>query len=69
MCIHSNALGTVKGIPQHHIRRLPSDARELHECFHRVWHSTMIMLQESLAAALNGLGFLTIKTSRLDILR
>jgi len=65
--IDSDALGTVKGIPQHHIRRLPPDARELHESYHRVWHSTIMLLQEGLTTALNGVGFLTIETSRLDI--
>jgi len=68
MRIYSNAIGTMKRIAQHHIRCLAPDARELHKRFHRVWHSAIMMLQEDRTTALNGLGFLTIKTGRLDIL-
>jgi hypothetical protein len=65
--IHSNALGTVKRIPQHYICRLSSNTWEPHESFHSVWHSAIMLLQECLTTALNDLGFLTIETSRLDI--
>jgi hypothetical protein len=65
--IYSNAMGTVKGIPQHHIRCFPPDTRELHERCHRVWHSAIMLLQEDRTTALNGVRFLTIKPSRLDI--
>jgi len=65
--IYSNAMGTVKGIPQHHIRRFPPDTRDLHERRYRVWHSAIVLLQEGRTTALNSLSFLPIKTSRLDI--
>jgi hypothetical protein len=67
--IHSDTVRTTKGIPQNHIGRLTPDPRQRHESLHRVWHCTIVLLHESRTAALNGTGFLTIKTRRLNIPR
>jgi len=55
MRIHSDTVGTIKGIPQDHIGRLTPYPRKLHESFHSVWHSTIVLLHKGRTAALNGM--------------
>jgi hypothetical protein len=67
--IYSNTVGPAKSIPQNHIGRLTPYPRKPNESLHRVWHSAMVLLHEGRTAALNGLGFVTIKARRLNISR
>jgi len=69
MRIYSDTVGTTKGIPQNHIGRLTPYTRKPHESLHSVWHSAIMLLYEDRTAALNGMGFLTVKARRLNISR
>jgi hypothetical protein len=68
MRIYSDTVGATKGVSQNHIGCLTPYSRKLHESLHSVWHSAMVLLHEGRTAALNGTGFLTIKTRGLNIL-
>jgi hypothetical protein len=65
--IYSDTVGTTKGISQNHIGRLPPYPRKLYESLHSVWHSAMVLLHQGCTAALNGMGFLTVKPCGLNI--